>query len=127
MLTEYIAKVDGLINGNYFKSAEVLKAGKYTFVVEKNGVIISARRGPGVKPVLMALEKSPTDLENASVADTVTGRAAAMLLSLGKVRSVFSQVLSRHAKEYLEENGIEYQCDQLVDAISNRTGDGLCL
>ena len=111
---------------NLSKAAKALNKGKYSCVIEKNGVIISARRGLGVKPVLSALEKYPDDLKGASVADTVTGKASAMLLHLGNARSLYSQIASEPAQDYLTANGILHEYGNLVEAISNRTRDGLC-
>ena len=111
---------------NLSKAAQTLSKGKYSCVIEKDGVIISARRGLGVKPILSALENYTGDLNGASVADTVTGKASAMLLHLGNVQSLYSQVASRPAQDYLTSNGILHEYGIMVDAISNRTKDGLC-
>jgi iron complex outermembrane receptor protein len=49
-----------------------------------------------------------------------------MLLVKGKVRKLYSQVLSEKAVPILEKYGIEYSCGTLTDMIVNRDNTGMC-
>ena len=57
-----------------------LKQGDVTCVVVKEGKILHALSGMGIKPILTVLRQAPQDLQGASVADKVIGRAAATAL-----------------------------------------------
>ncbi|MEG1774551.1 MAG: DUF1893 domain-containing protein [Oscillospiraceae bacterium] len=105
---------------------QVLEQGAYSCVIERDGVIVSARRGIGVKPLLSAHDRYPGEFLGASVADRVIGKAAAMLLALGGVREVYGQVMSESAAQFLTARGIVCRCGESVPFISNRTHDGLC-
>ena len=52
--------------------------------------------------------------------------AAAMLMVYGGVAQVYASVISEPAATCFTENGIVYFCDQTVDYIVNRSGDGMC-
>jgi len=83
----------------------------------------SSRRG--VAPLMGWLE-SGTDLRGFSAADKVVGKATAFLYCLLGVKEVYARVMSEAAAQVLEQQGIPFGYDQLVPAIQNRTGDGLC-
>ena len=97
-----------------------------TCVVVRDGVILHTASGIGVKPLLAIFDANKADLENASVADTVIGKAAAVILVLGKAKEVHGKVMSRSAADYLVRHGVNCSCLELVPLISNRTGDGMC-
>ena len=83
----------------------------------------STRRG--VAPLMGWLEEG-LDLKGFSAADKVVGKATAFLYCLLQVRCVYAQVMSEAAAQVLTQNGIPFLCDNMVPAIQNRTGDGLC-
>ncbi len=56
----------------------------------------------------------------------MVGKATAFLYCLLQVRCVYAQVMSEAAAQVLTQNGIPFLCDNMVPAIQNRTGDGLC-
>lgn len=106
------------------KAKSLLKSGKYTCVVCAGDDICTATER-GVKPLLAWID-SGTDLNGFSAADKVVGKAAAFLYVILGVKFVYADVMSKPAKDTLEENGIaaEYGC--LADAIRNRAGTGFC-
>ena len=59
----------------------------------------------GVKPLLELATDAPEFLEGASVADKVTGAASAFILVQGKVKELYTDVISQRAAEILEEHG----------------------
>lgn len=93
-------------------------------VVVKDGAVVAAATGRGIRPVLEFYEQGI--LQGASVADKIVGKAAAMVFSLGGVTRVYGRVMSRAAKEYLNQKGIENSCGVCIDLISNRAGNGIC-
>lgn len=60
------------------------------------------------------------------VADTIIGKAAALLLILSGASFVYGTVMSQAAVQVLENAHIPYQYETLVDYIENRTGTGMC-
>ncbi|HWQ50916.1 MAG TPA: DUF1893 domain-containing protein [Terriglobales bacterium] len=98
----------------------------HTCAVARGGRLLYAAEGIGVKPLLAALDASPADLKDSAVADTVVGKAAAVILVVGGAKTVHGEVMSRVAADYLNTHGVEYTSSRLVPNISNRTGDGIC-
>ena len=80
----------------------------------------------GIKALLGLVRGDSNILLGAEVADTVVGKAAAMLMVKGKVNLVWANVLSKAAAETFDKYGIAYEYGTLVDAIINRAGTGLC-
>lgn len=106
------------------RAKEELSAGGYTCVICRgSATYCTAQRG--VRPLLDWLETG-TDMTGGCAADKVVGKAAAMLYCLLGVKAVYAGVLSRPAKQVLEENHIAVNYGSLVDAIENRTKTGLC-
>ena len=101
-------------------------AEKCSFVVIKEGRIVYQDKGNGVKPILKLLENDREILENAVVVDKIIGKAAALLLTLGKVRKVYGMTMSCAGKEYLESVGIACDSEKCIDVITNRKRDGIC-
>lgn len=77
----------------------------------------------GVAPLLSWLEEG---LSGWSVADRVVGAGAAWLYTLLHPAMVYAPVMSRRATAILTQYGVPYTCDEVTDAILNRTGTGLC-
>lgn len=80
----------------------------------------------GVKPLLHLLEDEKDFLKGASVADKVVGKAAALLMVLGGIKEVHTNVISEPAVEVFEKHHIPYFYEEKVKRIINRKGDGLC-
>lgn len=80
----------------------------------------------GVRDLEDLLNRSPELLEGATIADRVTGKAAAGMIVVGKVKRLYADVLSRKALPLLDSAGIDYSCGQLVEAILVPEGDSSC-
>lgn len=74
--------------------------------------------------VLLRLPKEA--LAGAELTDKVVGKAAALLMVRGGIRSLAAGILSRPAAQVLERAHIPYTYERLTERIVNRTGDGLC-
>lgn len=93
--------------------------------VVRNGVIRTFGRR-GVSDLYDLLREQPALLRGADVADKVVGKGAAALLVSGRVGRLYADIISEPAYELLARAGVEVSYGQLVPAIRNRDGDGLC-
>lgn len=80
----------------------------------------------GVVDLYKLLTEHPELLSGAFVADKVIGKGAAALMALGKVASVYADVVSRPALSLLEYYAIKVEYGVVTDNIINRRGDGIC-
>ena len=97
---------------------------KATCVVIKNHKILNIETGRGVAPVIALYEQGM--LSGAVVVDKIIGKAAAMVLVLGGVKSCYGLTMSQSAAEYLRAHGVAVEYDTLTEHIINRKGDGIC-
>ena len=104
--------------------AELLETGGHSLVVE-NGTVRTFD-GRGVKDLLRLLGEEPQVLDGARVADKVVGKAAAALMVLGKVASVYAHTISTPAVALLRGNGVGVEFSEEVHHIINRDGTGWC-
>ena len=109
---------------NLEKARDLLISNDFTCAVCR-GESIHTTRERGVKPLLNWLDAG-ADLENASAADRVVGRATAFLYCLLGVKEVYARVMSYPAAEVLKSAGITAEAGQLVEGIINRRGTGPC-
>ena len=104
----------------------------YTCIVRTAAGKILTSDAHGIRPPLLWLRSSakpgedPDLLRGAVVSDKVIGKAAALLFCHGGVRSIWAEKMSEAAVEFLDSQGIAYAYDELVPAILNREGTGLC-
>ncbi|MGI5894640.1 MAG: DUF1893 domain-containing protein [Candidatus Merdivicinus sp.] len=82
--------------------------------------------GLGVKPIITPMRENRRFFEQKEVADTVVGKAAALLLVLSGASAVYGKVMSQSAVQVFQTYNVPYQYGTLVDYIQNRTGDGMC-
>ena len=112
------------MNTDLVRAQKVLAAEGCTCVLCKGDVYYkSARRG--VAPLIDWLEEG-IDARGFSAADKVVGKATAFLYCLLGVAAVHANVISKPALNVLQTHNVPVTWGQLVDAIQNRTGDGLC-
>lgn len=104
---------------------ETLLSGNHTIAVKKGDKVFTSS-DRGVKPLLHLLEDEKGFLDGASVADKVIGKAAALLMVLGGIKEVHTNVISEPAVEVFEKHHIPYFYEEKVKRIINRKGDGLC-
>ena len=96
-----------------------------TFVMIRSGNT-EASEMRGVAPILRLLREDRDALEGGYVADKVIGKAAALLLMYGRIKALYTKVISRHALSVLEGSGIEVVYDKLVPYVINRDGTDMC-
>jgi len=105
---------------------QILQDETLTFCAVHEGEITARDRAHGVVPGARLARHAPDCCRGAAVADRLVGRAAAILLAHLGVSAVYTAVLSRTAVPILEQAGIHYEYETLVDTIKNRTGADLC-
>lgn len=104
---------------------KILHDGGYSCVIAKgNEVRTFIRRG--VADLYDLYNTDPGFMEGAAVADKVIGKGAAALLVLGKVKSVYTDVISAPALRLLHKAHIDADFIQEVPFIVNRDKTGYC-
>ena len=100
-------------------------SGEATLAVVNHGIsrVYTER---GVKPLLDLATTAPDFLRGATVADKVTGAAAAFILVYAGAKELYTGVISKRAEEVLRKYGISYEAETHVEHIINRRGDGFC-
>ena len=79
----------------------------------------------GIAPMINFIVRGD-DLTGYSVADTVVGKAAALLFVKCGIKSVFAKTLSEYGKSVLERYGIKFEYVILTERIINREGTDVC-
>ena len=97
-----------------------------TLSIVKNDKIIFETASRGVSGFLEAIEKLENQLEGASVADRIVGKAIALLCVYSKVKAVHATVLSKKAKAVFEENVVYHEWNGLVESILDASKTGVC-
>jgi hypothetical protein len=112
----------------------------WSFVLIKDGKVVyselnaryigrSARyksKSQGLKPLVFCLRKYKKEMKNAVVYDKIVGLAAAMLLAYGKVKEVWTPIISKDARKYLEKHRIKIIYKKEVKNILNKDGTDIC-
>ena len=98
----------------------------YTCVAADEQQIIYRASGIGVKPIISPMRDNRAFFRDKYVADTMVGKAAAMLLILSGARYVYGEMMSKSAVAVLEANGVALDYHQLVEYTKNRAGTGMC-
>ncbi len=80
----------------------------------------------GVADLYGLLHDEPAFLKGACVADKVIGKAAAAILVKAGVAEVYADVISRPARELLEQAGVQVTWASEADHIINRSRTGWC-
>ena len=89
----------------------------------ENEKIQSNERGVAA---LLRMYGEKMDLSSFCAADKIVGKGAAVLFSLLNIKEVYAQVMSKEAKEILEENAVIARFKVLSENIINRRGDDIC-
>ena len=96
----------------------------HTICLCKDGnCLFSEKRG--ISPMIDLIEEG-VDLAGFSVADTVVGKAAALLFVKCGIKRVYAKTLSQYVKGILERYGTDYEYEVLTERIINRAGTDTC-
>lgn len=113
------------MNTELIQLKEILSSDDFTIVVKKDGKIFSSKER-GVKTLIHLINNNLSFLNNASIADKVVGRAAAFLMVYGKIKDVYTIIISEPAIEVFKRYNIDFNYDKKVKNIINRKGDDIC-
>lgn len=105
--------------------AAVLHTEKCSCVIYNGGTITLCRER-GVKDLMALLKHNPATLSGAMIADKVIGKGAAALMILGKVKTVYADVISQPALDLFNNIQTDVTFGTLVPNIINRNGTGIC-
>ena len=98
-----------------------------SLLILKGGKTIYSSREGGMLPLLEAIDQlGPRALADSTVVDRIVGRAAALLISYFKAKEVYTRLLSRRAIEILENHGIAYAAERVVNVIRNKDDTDIC-
>ncbi len=103
--------------------AVALLTGEHTCILCAGELLLTSQKR-GIVPLLELYEEGR--LKNAALADKIIGKAAALLLILGRAKAVHGQVMSESAYALLTRAGMTVTYGELVPYIINRRGDGMC-
>jgi len=96
-------------------------------VVIKNGSVLFSSREPGIKPLLEAIHGIPAaELRGARVADTVVGKAGALLMAYADVAFVAGRVMSQIGMDTLRAHRIPFYTQTVVTTILGRNAKQQC-
>jgi len=96
----------------------------FSLLAEKNGEIIFSSFEHAIAPALALL-----GMENAKgciVYDKTVGKAAAVVFVNVGIKFVYASIMSVTAKEFLEANGVAFECGNLIEKIYNRARTDFC-
>jgi hypothetical protein len=97
-----------------------------TLAIVKNGQVLFQTDSHRISGFIGAIDKFGAQLNGASVADRVAGKALALLCVYAGIREVYAEVLSRKAKAVFEENKVACEWKQLVDNVLDLNKTGVC-
>ena len=97
-----------------------------SLVVAKNGRLLFKSKSHGVGDMLAMIDELGTLTESASLADSIVGRAAALLCVYSKIAAVYGATMSEGAASILTAKGIHHEYGTLVPRILNRQKTDNC-
>lgn len=110
--------------GDAERAKALLSDGQYTCVLCREDACLTSK-SRGISPMLDWIREG-RKLDGFSAADTIVGKAAAMLFVLAGVRSVYGRVMSEAGRDYLTARGVACSYETLAAQINSRNGDGVC-
>lgn len=105
---------------------QTLRQEGLTLAVSRNGSIVFKSRNRGVEDLYQLIRNRSEVLQDASAADKIVGKAAAMLYAAGGLRELYADNLSRAALGILRQAGIRVQCQKIIPFVMNRDRTGMC-
>lgn len=96
-----------------------LKDKELSLVLVKNSKLIFETKKVGLRGFLQAIEEYSDALTEASVADKIIGKAAALLCVYSKVEAAFAITLSQGGLEILKSHHIRIEFENLTTTILN--------
>jgi hypothetical protein len=105
---------------------QMLYAKELTLVIVKNGQVLFQTDSHRISGFIHAIDTLGRQLNGASVADRVAGKALGLLCVYAGVREVFAEVMSKKVEALFQENHIAYESRQLVNIVLDLNKIGVC-
>ncbi len=95
-----------------------------TLAIVKHGALLYSTKSHGISGFLEAIEKCKENLQGASLAVRVVGKAVALLCVYAKINEVYASVMSRKAQVVFKQNKISCHWNELVENVfdTDKTG-----
>lgn len=106
--------------------SEILNKNGCSLVVRNVQGDISIYSKKGVRDLVWLLDNEPERLQSAEVADKIVGKAAAALMIVAKVSSIYAEVLSLQAVPFLTKANIPVQFNTLTNNIQIQENENRC-
>jgi hypothetical protein len=97
-----------------------------TLVIVKNGGIVFETNSQKISGFVGAIEMFNAQLNGASVADRVAGKALALLCAYAGIQEVYAELLSRKAKAVLVANEIPFEFKDMIDNVLDVNKKDIC-
>ena len=97
-----------------------------TLVIVKNNQVLFQTDSHRISGFIHAIDTLGMQLNGASAADRVAGKALALLCIYAGIREVYAEVLSKKAQALFQENKIACHWEQLVDNVLDLNKTGVC-
>jgi len=108
------------------EAKKLVREGRASVVVIKDGVIVAHAGGRGVSPLLELFDEDVLVIKDAIVVDKIVGRAVAAICVAGGAKRVEALTFSDDAAEFLAKCKVAVAGDEHVPQILNRKRDGIC-
>jgi hypothetical protein len=112
-------------NMNIEEMKSLLNKDDIVCIVSKGDHVLTSNL-KGIRPWVKWLKECPEMLEDAYVVDKVVGKAAAMLMIVSKIKTLYTPMMSENALQYLVDQKIDFSYDKTVPYIINNEKNGLC-
>jgi hypothetical protein len=97
-----------------------------TLAIVKNGELLYSTKSHRISGFLDAIDKCGDNLQGASLADRVVGKAVALLCAYAKIKEVYASILSRKAQAIFKQHKIANHWNELVENVLDETKTGMC-
>jgi hypothetical protein len=105
---------------------ETLVNDNLTLVLTKNARLLFKSNSHGVTDMITMIDELGGLTKGASLADSVVGRAAALLCVYSAIVGVYGSRMSEGAASVLKARGVHYEVGKLVPNILNRKMNDIC-
>jgi hypothetical protein len=105
---------------------QMLYAKELTLAIVKKGHVLFQTDSHRISGFILAIDTLGTQLNGASLADRVAGKALGLLCVYAGIREVYAEVMSKKAEALFQENHIAYECRQLVNIVLDLNKTDVC-
>lgn len=105
---------------------EILEKKELTLAIVKEGKVLFTSTDKGIRPMYTAVRELKEELQRASVADRVIGKAAAMLCKHADIKNLYTKLISNEAIKVFENSNIKFFYEESSPYIKNRDKTDMC-